>query len=308
MKFYTFILLILFAQNLFAKELITPIPKTIKYDTNKALLGQNLFNDTRLSHDNTISCASCHIIKDGGDDNTQFSTGMDGKLGGRNSPTVLNTRYNLAQFWDGRAKNLEEQVSGPINNPVEMHSNYKEVLSKLKKDKTYIKQFNNIYKDGITQENIKNSISEYEKTLITPNSKFDKYLRGDTNILTKDEKDGFILFKNYGCISCHNGVNIGGNIIQKIGISKVFDKNDLGVYNLTKNEKDKYYFKVPTLRNIALTSPYFHNGSVNTLYDAVLKMSIYQVGFELEKKDIDLIVKFLNTLTGEIPKTIKGKK
>ncbi len=302
------LLYIFITTSLFSTQLITPIPINNPYNFPKALLGQKLFFDTRLSHDDTISCASCHNIQDGGDDNLRVSFGIKGQTGTRNSPTVLNSRYNIAQFWDASAKDLEAQASGPMHNPVEMGSNYKEVVKKLKKDKLYKKEFQKIYKDGITGKNITNAIAEFEKTLTTPNSRFDKFLKGDKNILTKDEKDGYKSFKEYGCISCHNGVNIGGNLIQKIGILNTFDTTDLGRYNITKDKTDKYYFKVPTLRNIALTAPYFHTGKVKKLKDAVILMIQYQVGFPVSDKKVNNIVKFLNTLTGELPKELKEKE
>jgi len=299
---YSFLIL-----TLFSKELITPIPFEDDFDFNKALLGKKLFFDTRLSSNNTISCASCHIIADGGDDNLPFSFGIDMQLGGRNSPTVLNARYNVWQFWDASAKDLQDQAKGPIHNPVEMGSNFDEVISKLQKDKQYVQDFHKNYKDGITGLNITNAIGEFEKTLITPNSRFDKYLRGDKTALSEDEIKGYKVFKEYGCISCHNGVNIGGNLIQKIGLMKELKTKDLGRYNITKNENDKYYFKVPSLRNIALTAPYFHNGEVETLKEAVELMVKYQVGFLLSDEAMDNLLKYLKTLTGELPKLIEDK-
>lgn len=306
---YKIIILSLFTISiLFSKELITPIPQVIDYDYKKALLGKKLFFDTRLSRDNTVSCANCHFIEDGGDDNNTVSFGIEGKTGTRNAPTVLNARYNTLQFWDGSAKDLQEQAKGPIHNPVEMASNFKEVVKKLKKDKEYIKEFSLIYENGITGLNITDAIAEFEKTLITPNSRFDKYLRGDKNILSKNELNGYKLFKEYGCISCHNGINVGGNLIQKIGAVEKYDTNDLGRYNITKNEDDKFYFKVPSLRNINLTAPYFHDGKVKTLKEAVEKMAAHQVGFLIEEKEIEDIISFLKTLTGDTPKIIGEEK
>lgn len=185
-----------------------------------------------------------------------------------------------------------------------MGTNFNEVVLKLKNDDFYKKEFNRLYKNGMVEENIKDAIVEFEKALTTPNSKFDRYLRGEKNSLNKDELKGYTLFKDYGCISCHNGVNIGGNIMQKIGILEKFNTDDYGLYNITKNEEDKYYFKVPSLRNIELTSPYFHDGRVNTLDEAVKVMLQLQVGFPLEEENIENIVKFLKTLTGEKPKII----
>ena len=293
--------------SLFSKELITPIPYEVEYDYKKALLGKKLFFDTRLSQDNTVSCASCHFIEDGGDDNLQVSFGINQQTGTRNSPTILNARYNVTQFWDGSAKDLQEQAKGPILNPVEMGSNFKEVVSKLKEDKNYIQEFLSLYEDGITGLNITNAIAEFEKTLITPNSRFDMFLRGDKKVLNDKELKGYKLFKEYGCISCHNGINIGGNLIQKFGVTENFDTKDFGLFNITQKEKDKFYFKVPTLRNIELTAPYFHDGKTKTLKDAVIMMSVHQVGYPLEDNEIEYIVKFLKTLTGDTPKIIKAK-
>jgi len=293
------ILFSLFTLLLFSKELITPIPLKIEYDVKKAFLGKKLFSETKLSQDNTISCASCHILEEGGDDNLPVSFGINAQKGTRNSPTILNSKFNTVQFWDGRAQDLEEQAHGPIHNPVEMNSNFSEIIPKLQQDIQYKKLFKDIYTDGITGENILNAIAEYEKTLITPHSRFDQYLRGNKSALSVEEINGFKLFKEYGCISCHNGVNIGGNLMQKMGILEKFKTNDFGLYNVTKKEEDKYYFKVPSLRNIQLTSPYFHDGLTSTLTEAVKKMSFYQVGYELSEKEISDIVKFLETLTGE---------
>jgi len=292
-------LLLLLNSILISKELITPIPPNENINSKKAMLGNKLFFEVQLSQDNTISCASCHILNEGGDDNLPVSFGINGKKGDRNSPTVLNSKFNHVQFWDGRAIDLEDQAAGPIHNPVEMNSNFEEVIKKLKKDKVYITLFNAIYKDGITSKNITNAIAEYENTLITPNGKFDQFLRGDKEALSDCEKQGYQLFKDYGCVSCHNGVNIGGNLMQKLGIIENFNSPDKGKYNVTKKEEDKYYFKVPSLRNIHLTSPYFHDGLTPTLKDAVAKMSYYQIGYTLTEKEIDLIIKFLRTLGGE---------
>ncbi|MFA9373818.1 MAG: cytochrome-c peroxidase [Poseidonibacter sp.] len=286
-------------------ELITAIPNTNDYNNDKALLGKMLFFDKRLSHNNTISCASCHNISKGGDDDLALPFGIYQKKGTRNSPTVLNAKFNEIQFWDGRAKSLQAQASGPIHNPVEMDSNFDEIISKLKKDKQFSKKFLLTYPDGFSEYNITNAISEFEKTLTTPNSRFDKFLKGNKSALNDKEMKGYQTFKEYGCISCHNGVNIGGNLIQKIGIVDTYYTDDLGRFYVTKDENDKFYFKVPTLRNIDLTAPYFHNGEVKTLKEAVEKMLKYQIGYLLEDEEIENIVLFLKTLNGETPKFMK---
>lgn len=293
--------------NLYGVGLITPIPIDFEYDEQKAHLGKKLFHDSRLSGNNNISCASCHILSDGGDDNISLARGIEGQVGIRNSPTVLNSRYNFTQFWDGRAKDLQEQAEGPVLNPIEMNSSFKEIIEKLSQDQEYKTLFNSIYEDGITALNITEAIAEFEKALVTPNSKFDQYLRGDKSALTKDEKEGYKLFQNYGCIACHNGVNIGGNLFQKIGVIKNFSVSpkEFGRFSITKDEKDKQVFKVPSLRNIELTAPYFHDGSILTLKEAVSTMLDYQVGIVLDEQDIDKIVVFLKTLTGESPKIMQ---
>ena len=303
-----FILCIFISASLLnADELIKPIPSHIDVNTKKVKLGKKLFFDTRLSQNDTIACVSCHNLYNGGADSTKVSFGVDGRAGNINSPTVFNSVYNIAQFWDGRSVDLKEQAKGPILNPVEMASNEKEVVKKLSLDFHYVKSFKELYKDGITLDNISDALAEFEKTLITPNSKFDLYLKGDNNILTKEEKDGYMLFKNLGCISCHNGINIGSNMFQKFGIFA--DNNNshknLGRFNVTKDEHDKYYFKVPTLRNIENTAPYFHDGSAATLKDAIKIMGYYQLGQKLSKEEIKKLTAFLHTLTGELPKSIQ---
>lgn len=303
-----FLLLFLSISYSFSNSIITPLPLDPNYNYKKALLGKKLFFDTRLSHDNTISCASCHLLKDGGDDNRPLSIGIDGKKGTRNAPTVLNARYNKLQFWDGSAKSLEEQINGPIHNPVEMASNFKEIISKLKKDEKYHKEFKDLYSDGITKSNITNAISEFEKALTTPESKFDNFLRGDKTALNSDELNGYQLFKDYGCISCHNGINIGGNLLQKIGTIEEYNTSDFGLYNITNNKEDKFYFKASSLRNVELTAPYFHDGSIKTLEAAVNIMIKHQVGFLIDEKEKNDIIKFLKTLTGKTPKFLRENK
>ena len=303
---YTFKIAILltFSTVLFSKELITPIPLEIKYDKEKAALGKKLFFDTRLSKDDSVRCASCHILDSGGDDKLQFSIGVDGQTGGINAPTVYNSVFNIAQFWDGRAKNLQEQAHGPVENPIEMGENFENVIQKLEKDNSLVKEFKRIYyKEGITANSITDAIAHFETTLITPNSSFDKYLRGDENALGKEEKEGYKLFIEYGCISCHNGVNIGGNLFQKIGLIKKFDTSvkSLGKFDVTGNKADINYFKVPTLRNVSQTSPYFHDGSVQDLKTAVEVMLNIQLGIVASSEDVKKIVKFLESLDGEFP-------
>lgn len=292
------IILFIFTIIVYASS-ISIIPQTIDFDLKKALLGKKLFNDTRLSFDNTLSCASCHDLENGGDDNLALSIGIEGAIGNVNAPTVLNATFNFRQFWDGRAKDLEEQALGPIENPIEMAHNFSLLVSQLKNTE-YKKDFSHIYKNGITKKNIANAIAEFEKTLITPNSRFDKFLSGNKNALSDYEKEGFDLFKNKGCITCHHGINIGGNQYNKFGALLEIENNNLGRYNVSKNEDDKYYFKVPSLRNIELTAPYFHDGREESLVKAIELMSLVQLGRPIKKNEILKIVAFLKTLNGEV--------
>jgi len=292
-----------FIASLYAEEnLFKALPYSVEADAKKSALGRLLFHDPLLSKDNSVSCATCHPLVNYGVDGLQKSFGVNGAVGERNTPTVWNAAYNFSQFWDGRAKDLEEQALVPIVNPLEMNATLSSVLSKLKKNKEYVKRFEEIYDDGVTETNLANAIAEFEKTLITPDSKFDRYLNGDKTVLDQQEKEGLRLFKSKGCIACHNGVNIGGTLYQKAG---VFEKlpsgsTDLGRYNVTKKVFDKYYFKVPSLRNVEKTAPYFHDGSAMTLKEAVETMVKSQLGIQMEDEEIAKIIAFLRTLTGKI--------
>lgn len=285
---------------LFGGEPITPILLDTNLDSQKIALGKKLFFDTRLSKDNTIACASCHKLSEGGDDNLQFSFGIYGQEGAINAPTVLNSVHNFRQFWDGRAKNLQEQIAGPIENPLEMGSNFPDLIIKLNKTE-YKSIFAKIYSEGITKHSITDAIAEYEKTLITPNSPFDRYLLGDKDALSKEEKEGYELFKSKGCISCHNGVNIGGNLYSKFGVVKSYKSKWLGRYEVTKKKRDMYFFKVPSLRNIAQTAPYFHDGRTQDLKEAISIMAELQLGRYVSEKEILKIESFLRSLSGDLP-------
>lgn len=306
------ILINLFFFNLYAIEHITPLPLEIKYEKEKALLGKKLYFDPILSKDNSVSCASCHNLELGGVDNLQFSYGIEGKIGNINTPTVLNAIYNFRQMWDGRAKDLSHQIQFPITNPKEMGNNFKNIIETLEKDNYYNKTFHKIYKDGITKENIGNALEEFQKTLITP-SPFDEYLRGNQNALTPNQKKGYELFQKKGCVSCHNGINLGGGLYARFGlidksIIESLENEDnfkkinphFGLYNITKNDFDKYYFKVPSLRNVALTGPYLHDGRVETLKEAIKSIAKAQLGLNLTKEEIFLIEEFLKSLNGKV--------
>jgi cytochrome c peroxidase len=287
-------------------EPIKAIPQITGLDPEKIALGKTLFGEPRLSHDDTISCASCHDFQKGGADGRVHSLGMNQAEGTINTPSVFNCGLNFKQFWDGRAATLEEQVNGPLEAANEMASSWPEVIRKLRAAPDYVAAFARVYADGIEPRNIKNAIAEYERSLTTPNSRFDQFLRGDDAALSAEEAEGYRKFKSYGCTSCHQGVNAGGNMFETLGAMADYfadrghvTKADYGRFNVTGREEDRFVFKVPSLRNVALTAPYFHDGSAKTLEDAVRVMGKYQLGHTLTPVDIDQIVKFLHTLTGE---------
>jgi cytochrome c peroxidase len=290
------------------EEPIQPLPGTVRVDPARAAIGARLFKDPRLSANGKISCASCHLPTHGGADSRPHSVGFKGGTTAVNTPTVLNAALNFKQFWNGRADSLETQAHDVVENPVEMGSQWSGVVATLKRDPSYSSSFTAAYPDGVTARNVQNAIATYERTLITPHSRFDRYLRGESAALTADEKAGYAKFKQYGCIACHQGVNVGGNMFQKFGVmGDYFAKRgnlteaDLGRYLVTRDESDKHVFKVPSLRNVALTAPYFHDGTAATLDEAVDVMFRYQLGRVASKEDKAAIVKFLNTLTGELP-------
>lgn len=313
MPVFRFLLIALFsfanlslAHSALPDEPIKPVPLSLNQDPARAELGRQLFHDSRLSGNNKTSCASCHNLEKGGTDGLARSIGLNGAQTAVNTPTVFNAAFNFKQFWNGRAESLEAQVDQVIRNPDEMGSTWVDVIDKISKDKKYQRAFLTSYKDGISQANIQNALATFERTLITPNSRFDKYLRGDNAAISEIEKTGYKKFKQFGCIACHQGVNVGGNMFQKFGVMGDYFQQrgkpteaDLGRYLVTKEESDKHVFKVPSLRNVVLTAPYFHDASAKTLEDAVDIMFRFQLGRVGSKEDKDAIVKFLNTLTGE---------
>ncbi|HEY9810954.1 MAG TPA: cytochrome-c peroxidase [Halomicronema sp.] len=288
-------------------EPIQPIPDFIALDSEKVALGNKLFHEPKLSGDNKISCASCHDLNKAGVDWQKVSESVNGTFTQFNSPTVFNSGFNFKQNWKGNINSLEEQIEGSISRPTSMGSSWKNVINKLKNDSEYVRLFRQVYSEEISKENVKDAIATFERSLFTPNSPFDKYLKGDTNAITSQEKEGYKIFKEYGCVSCHQGVNVGGNLFHKFGIigdpfarkPTGITQEDLGRFTITKKEEDRYVFKVPSLRNITLTPPYFHDGSAETLNSAIAIMAKYQLGRNLSASEIDLIMKFLRTLEGE---------
>ncbi|EJF07035.1 cytochrome c peroxidase [Thiovulum sp. ES] len=289
---------ILISSYIFAENLITPLIEIPEFNLEKARLGKIIFLDKDLSKDRKVSCASCHDLENGGNDGKRFSQGNDNQEGNVNSPTVFNSRFNFRQFWNGRAKSLEEQALFPILNPMEMGLTIREVLEIINGKDFYVENFQRIYGEKATIENIVDSLVEFEKSLVTINSKFDRYLAGDKKALNSDEVEGYEIFVNRGCINCHNGINIGGNSFNKFGIFLDSNSIDYGRFELTNDREDKYFFKVPTLRNIELTAPYFHDGRTNSLREAVYMMGNVQLGLELSDDELDKLVIFLKTLTG----------
>ena len=303
---------ILMSISTYAYDIITPIPIQSIYDNDKALLGKKLFYDVQLSGDANISCSSCHRLDQGGASHRRYPLSGDGHVGVLNSPTVLNTIYSFTHMRDGSAHSLQEQVLLSIQSPAQMGADIESVVTRLRLDDDYQREFAKSYPDAITSDNIVDAIVEFEKALTTPNSRFDKYLRGEKSAISKYEIEGYRLFIANGCTSCHNGVNIGSNLYQRVGIAKQYthseidSKHELGRFNITKNIDDKYMVKVPTLRNIELTAPYLHNGSLSNLRITVNFMLEYQVGILTNPDDILKIVAFLRTLTGENPKIMQG--
>lgn len=302
-----------FAAKEFANETIRPIPDEIVFDEAKARLGKDLYNDTRLSGDGTISCATCHALDKGGTDNLQYSEGINGQFGGINAPTTFNAIYNFVQFWDGRAANLAAQAAGPPTNPVEMGSaSFDEIIAKLSADKEFKARFEAVYPEGLSEKNITDAIAEYEKTLITPGSPFDMYLMGAKDALSEEQIEGFKIFKEYKCATCHAGENMGGLSYELMGqrdnyfqdretnVKSGLTDADNGRWAQTGVERDRYRFKTPSLRNVALTAPYYHDGSVQTLEEAIAKMARFQSGKKMSDDKVAMVKSFLEAQTGEL--------
>lgn len=287
------------------EEPLRPLPPPPVLDPAKVELGRQLFHDPRLSKDDSLACAGCHDLKRGGVDGKARSVGVGGAVGGINAPTVLSAAYNFRQFWDGRAATLEDQAAGPITNPIEMASTWPEVLRKLGADRSIKDAFTRLYPEGLSPKSIVSAIADFERSL-PRRSRFDRWLEGDERAINSDELAGYHLFKRHGCTACHQGVNIGGNLYQRFGVMADYfaarggeTDADQGRFNVTGQDEDRHRFKVPSLRNVALTAPYFHDGSAATLDQAVRIMGRYQLGMELKPRDVQLIVAFLGSLTSE---------
>ncbi|MFT3849493.1 MAG: cytochrome-c peroxidase [Propionivibrio sp.] len=287
-----------------ADEPIQPIPAAKVKDPGMVELGRKLFFDPRLSKSGFISCNSCHNLSMGGSDNLKSSIGHNWTEGPINSPTVLNSSMNLAQFWDGRAKDLNEQAGGPIANPGEMAFTHELAVNLLQSIPGYVAEFKKVFKsEKIEIGEVTRVIAAFEETLVTPNSRFDKWLKGDKKALTTAELSGYTLFKESGCVGCHNGPAVGGNSFQKMGLVEAYTASSPaeGRSAVTGNDADRFNFKVPTLRNVELTYPYFHDGAADTLTQAVDTMGRIQLGKKFTPDENARIVAFLKTLTGEQP-------
>lgn len=282
--------------------LYAPVAPPQSVNLGAVELGKKLYFDPRLSKSGFISCNSCHNLSMGGTDNIRTSIGDKWQQGPINSPTVLNSSLNLAQFWDGRAADLKEQAGGPIANPGEMAFSHTLAIDMLASIPAYQREFKLVFgKDKVDIDQVTMAIAEFEKTLVTPNSRFDQYLLGNKTALSKDELAGYKLFNESGCVACHNGPNLGGNSFQKMGVVAPYKGNVEGRAAVTGKDADRFNYKVPTLRNVELTYPYFHDGQSNTLGEAVDVMGRLQLGKKFTKTENEQIVSFLKTLTGEQP-------
>ena len=279
-------------------------------DPDKVALGKRLFSDPLLSGDRTISCASCHDLSTGGADARRYSLGIGGQVGRINAPTVFNADLNVKQFWDGRAASLADQVDGPVSDPTEMGGRWREIIGLVGADPWYRTAFSREYPEGVTRSSISDAIATYERALVTVGSPFDRWVAGDENALSAEAKEGHALFETIGCASCHQGKNVGGNMFEKIGIMEDYfaerggpiTEADLGRFNVTKDPRDKHAFRVPSLRLASKTAPYFHDGSIEKLDDAILAMGRYQLGKTLSPHEVSRLSAFVVSLAGEVPR------
>lgn len=284
---------------------VSPLPNPPSAKDEKTELGALLYRDPVFSENFSISCNSCHSLQKNGVDQLPTYQGLDKAKGNLNTPTTLNSKLNFRQFWNGRASNFSEVIDDHLTNKTIFASNWHSVIKRFESNDTYIDLFKRNFLNGeINPENIKDALITFLDNLVTPKSSFDKFLNGDENAISQEAKDGFELFKDYGCITCHQGPNLGGNLFQKLGIYKDYypptESNpvNLGLFVVSKELNDKFVFKVPGLRNVTLTAPYLHDGSIKTLEEMIRIMGVYQIGQLIPDDDIKLIIKFLETLNG----------
>lgn len=284
---------------------IQPVPAITQLDPAQLALGERLFNDKGLSKDGTVACASCHSLETGGVDRMRTSIGIGGAVGPINAPSVFNSSLNFVQFWNGRSDSLEDQAGGPLTAGAEMGNTWPVALATLRADASYVSEFGKAYPSGVTETNVRHAIATFERSLVTPDAPFDRYLRGDTTALSEQAAAGYQNFVDFGCIACHQGAGIGGNMYQKFGVMGDYFSDrgnptevDLGRFLVTGAEADRHVFKVPSLRNVDRTAPYFHDGSAETLEDAIGVMARYQLGRKLQDGDVAELAAFLRSLTG----------
>jgi cytochrome c peroxidase len=288
-------------------EPISPLGEpAIAADADRVALGERLFHDRRLSHGDRVACASCHGLAGGGDDGLVRAASANGKALDFNTPTIFNAALNFRLNWRGNFRTLEEHNEAVLLDASLMNTTWDEVLSKLRADPGYSREFVAVYRAPPRRENVLDALATYQRSLVTPDSAFDRYLEGDADAITGAEAQGYRLFKDYGCAACHQGVNVGGNLFQRFGIfanpfagKDHLSEADLGRFTLTGRDRDLQVFRVPSLRNVAVTAPYFHDGRTASLARAVEIMGRNQLGRELRRRDVELIVQFLGTLTGE---------
>lgn len=288
-------------------EPITPVPAASIPDPAKVRLGERLFHDVRLSHGNDVACVSCHDLDNGGDDGLAIASGSDGRPLDFNVPTVFNAALSFRMNWRGNFRTLEEQAEAVLLDPRLMGTTWPALLPKLRDDPTYREAFLAIYGSDPQPGQVLDALAAFQRSLLTPNAPFDRYLKGERQAITPAEERGYELFKAYGCVACHQGVNVGGNLFQRFGIfddpfarHATVTQADLGRYALTHVEADRHVFRVPSLRNVEITAPYFHDGSTPTLEEAVDRMARSQLGRTLTDEELGLIAQFLRTLTGEV--------
>jgi cytochrome c peroxidase len=287
------------------EEPITPVPRGVSLDADKVRLGEMLFYDARVSRGDILACASCHVLAEGGDDNRARTPGWDGELLSFNASTVFNTALSFRFNWRGNFRTLEEQNEAVLLDPQLMNTTWEELLAKLRADQEYREGFAAVYGSDPAPANVLDALATFQRSLTTPDARFDRYLRGERSAITPEEESGYRLFKDFGCAACHQGVNVGGNLFQRFGIFHdpfaewPIRTADLGRFTITGRADDRFVFRVPSLRNVAVTPPYFHDGRAQTLEEAIVEMARSQLGRVLTGQEIDQIAGFLRTLTGE---------
>jgi len=291
------------SQERISREPLEPLPDPPPLDPRLVALGKRLFSEARLSSDDSVSCSSCHDLADGGADGRRLSVGAKGRNGMVNAPTVYNAGLNFLQFWDGRAATLEEQIDSAVESPLDLDTSWDQIVAKLVSDPQYRSSFEAIFRDGVTASNVKSALAAFERTLITTDSPFDRWLKGDSAAMTGEQKAGYETFKAVGCVACHQGRNVGGNMLQRFGVFGDYfaDRGDVttadyGRFNVTHDEADRFVFRVPSLRSAARTAPYFHDGAAPALSRAVQVMARYQLGRRLTDEQVASIVAFIDAL------------